>query len=86
MIYQGRVQGVGFRATASSLAPAFGVSGFVRNLPDRNVELEAQGDPTQLRQFLDAIRAELGAKIHRADESVVPVLPDEPPQSFQIRY
>jgi acylphosphatase len=85
VLYVGRVQGVGFRATASYLAPAFGVSGFVRNLPDGSVELEAQGDPGRIREFLDAIRGELGAKIHRADESPLPVLPDEASPSFQVR-
>ena len=84
--YAGRVQGVGFRFTAARLAPGFGVSGSVRNLPDGRVELEAQGEPESVRGFLDAIRGELGSKIHRADESSLPVVPDESPGDFQIRY
>lgn len=84
--YQGRVQGVGFRFTAARLAPGFDVSGSVRNLPDGRVELEAQGEPDRLGEFLAAIRSELGSKIHRADEEARPVEPDEVPGDFQIRY
>jgi len=84
--YQGRVQGVGFRFTAARLAPGFDVSGSVRNLSDGRVELEAQGEPDLLSEFLAAIRGELGPKIHRADEEALPVDPDEAPGDFQIRY
>ena len=86
VLYEGRVQGVGFRATTFHLSSAFEVSGFVRNLPEGTVELEAQGDPSQIQEFLDAIRRELGPNIHRADESSLPVQADETPQLFQIRY
>jgi acylphosphatase len=80
------VQGVGFRFTASRLASRFDVSGWVRNLPDGRVELEAQGEPETLRGFLDAIRSELGSKIHRADEETQTPEPDESPAEFEIRY
>ncbi|HEY2158547.1 MAG TPA: acylphosphatase [Isosphaeraceae bacterium] len=86
VLYDGRVQGVGFRFTAARLAPRFGVSGWVRNLPDGRVELEAQGETEALRGFLDAIRGELGPKIHRADEASQTTDPDESPDEFEIRY
>ncbi len=86
IFYEGRVQGVGFRYTAARLAPGFGVSGSVRNLPDGRVELEAQAEPEGLRAFLDAIRGELGSKIHRASEEDRPVDPDEAPGDLQVRF
>jgi acylphosphatase len=86
VFYDGRVQGVGFRFTAARLAPRFGVSGWVRNLPDGGVELEAQGEPEQVCGFLDAIRGELGSKISRADETTQTPYRDESPGQFEIRY
>ena len=38
IVFSGRVQGVGFRQTTRSLASGFPVGGFVRNLPDGDVE------------------------------------------------
>ena len=43
MIYHGRVQGVGFRATTRCLATGFQVSGYVKNLDDGTVEVVASG-------------------------------------------
>ena len=40
--YFGRVQGVGFRYTARSLARRFEVAGFVRNLPHQQGPCQAQ--------------------------------------------
>jgi len=84
--YVGRVQGVGFRYTTARLAPGFGVSGFVRNVHDGSVELEAQGDPARLQEFLSAIRDAFGSKIYRADNSTVPIDYQEPPGQFLIHY
>lgn len=42
-VFYGRVQGVGFRKRAKQGALSFGVSGWVRNLSDGSVEMEAEG-------------------------------------------
>jgi acylphosphatase len=55
--YEGRVQGVGFRYTTVSIAGRFRVVGFVKNLPDGDVELVAEGTEAELAAFLAAIRA-----------------------------
>jgi len=55
VVYSGNVQGVGFRYTVMTVATGFEVSGTVGNLPDRRVELVAEG----LRDELDAFRREI---------------------------
>ena len=45
VLVQGTVQGVGFRYHCAYTAQELGVVGQVRNLPDGDVEVMAQGDP-----------------------------------------
>jgi acylphosphatase len=54
--YSGRVQGVGFRYTVKTVATGFDLSGTVRNLPDGQVELIAEGSKDELEAFRTAIR------------------------------
>lgn len=49
----GRVQGVGFRYSARSIARNLGVNGFVRNLPNGDVYIEAEGILNQLEDFIE---------------------------------
>jgi acylphosphatase len=52
VVYSGYVQGVGFRYTARSIAGRHGVTGFVRNLSNGNVELMAEGNRGEIEAFL----------------------------------
>lgn len=52
----GRVQGIGFRWFVRETGASMGVSGWVRNLSDGSVELEAQAEPQKLDRFIDAIK------------------------------
>jgi acylphosphatase len=54
--FQGRVQGVGFRAFVRREALARELQGRVRNLPDGGVEAEAEGRREALEAWVDAIR------------------------------
>jgi acylphosphatase len=56
IFYSGRVQNVGFRYTAKTVAAGFEVTGSVRNLPDGRVELVAEGARRELEAFREAIR------------------------------
>jgi acylphosphatase len=54
-IYFGRVQGVFFRATARELSAGFEIVGYVKNLADGSVELEAEGPAEQVVKFLSVV-------------------------------
>ncbi len=60
VFFSGRVQGVGFRYTASAIAARHAnLTGWVKNLADGRVELVAEGDQQDLAAFLSEIRATL---------------------------
>jgi acylphosphatase len=52
---QGRVQGVGFRWFAREEARRLGLSGWVTNRPDGDVEVEAGGEPSSLERLRRAL-------------------------------
>lgn len=52
MIIRGRVQGVGFRYNAKSLARNLGLSGYIKNLPDESVLIEVEGDEQIMDEFI----------------------------------
>lgn len=58
IIFEGLVQGVGFRYTVKDLARGFDVCGNVKNLADGSVELIAMGEPTELDSFIREIVVE----------------------------
>lgn len=82
--YLGRVQGVGFRATARSIAGRHPISGWVRNESDGSVTLEAQADPEALERFLGEVRSSMAGLI--ASESTDPVAPVESESAFVITF
>ena len=56
ILYEGKVQGVGFRWTVRHLANGFEIRGRIENLPDGSVELSVQGEAEEVDAFLQAIR------------------------------
>ncbi len=85
VLYSGHVQGVGFRYTVKQIAKGFDVTGWVRNLPDGRVELQATGAPRELAAFIEAIgTSELRAHIKEQTESVLGEAPVT--RGFAIRH
>lgn len=82
--FAGRVQGVGFRATAASLARRHGVTGYVRNLPDGRVEAVAEGGAEQLDAFLDELHRVFDRHIRDTQRSEHAATGEF--RTFEIRY
>jgi acylphosphatase len=85
VFYEGNVQGVGFRWTVRDAAKGFDVTGWIRNLPDGRVELQATGEEDEVRAFLDRIaQGELHSLIHKQTENKLekPVTA----RGFEIRH
>ena len=81
---RGRVQGVGFRWATQQEAERLGLGGWVRNLPDGDVEAQFFGDEATLR---DMVRwCGEGPRFARVD-AVTPTWGDDTTEirGFQIR-
>jgi acylphosphatase len=85
VLFEGNVQGVGFRWSVKRIAKGFDVTGWVRNLPDGRVELQVCGEDAEVRTFIDAIgQSELRAHIRKQHQTTLA----EPPAAhgFEIRH
>ena len=84
VIFEGRVQGVGFRYTAASVARACRVNGYVRNCADGTVELLAEGPIDNVDQLLGRLGESFSGNIERrtVEELELP----EQFDSFEIRH
>jgi len=80
----GVVQGVGFRWFVRERARRLGLAGWVRNLPDGNVEVAAAGDEQQLQLLrADLQQGPRGAAVERLQDVKCPLV--EPlSEPFQI--
>ena len=78
----GRVQGVGFRYATAEKASSLDINGYVRNLPDRRVEVLACGE----EQAVVALRNWLwqGPSLARVSDVHCETLPLQGVQGFRI--
>ena len=67
VFYSGRVQGVGFRFTAEDFARDLGVTGWVRNLRNGQVEIIAEAEDSILQDFLSHIEQYFRSYIQDVD-------------------
>jgi acylphosphatase len=85
VLYEGRVQGVGFRYSVKSITAGYDVFGSVKNLIDGRVELEVQGEEGEVTEFLEAVLdSHLRRHIHRFVVHEIPVKSDL--KGFEIRH
>lgn len=52
ILITGRVQGVGFRFSTQVAAKNYGINGYVKNLADGTVFIEAEGEDENINQFI----------------------------------
>lgn len=88
MTVRGRVQGVGFRASAALRADALGVAGWVRNRPDGSVELAVTGTPAAVDALVEWCRQ--GPPLARVTDVAVTDATDaglglDPTDGFAVR-
>lgn len=75
--FYGRVQGVGFRYYAVNKANQLGLTGWVKNLPDGSVEMEAQGAEAAIDELIRFLDSRTYIWIERFDARTVPLREDE---------
>lgn len=81
----GAVQGVFFRAESSEKARAFGLTGWVKNTRNGDVEIIAQGERARLEEFIQWCRSgPQPSKVERVE--IVWENPQEEFSTFEIRY
>lgn len=77
VIFEGRVQGVGFRYSVKDLSRGFDVCGWVKNRPDGTVELTVTGEAGEVGSFIKEIAEESDVAHHIQHMTVVQIpLPD----------
>ena len=76
-IFRGNVQGVGFRYRAYFEAAKLGISGWVRNLYDGTVEMEAQGEEEKIHALVWAIDQSRPIRIEGIDSLDIPLKKEE---------
>jgi acylphosphatase len=69
VLFSGRVQGVGFRYAALQTAREFEVAGYVTNLPDGRVQIEAEGRESEISAYLAALEERMRGYIRKTERS-----------------
>lgn len=78
----GKVQNVGFRYYTNKNARTLGIKGFVKNMPDGSVYVEAEGDADIMNTFLEFCKN--GPLWSRVDKINVQEAPEKNFGNFRI--
>ena len=73
IVFHGRVQGVGFRYTAKSLAQALDLTGWVRNDWEGTVTMEVQGSEILINKLLNGLNGGHFISIEWMDTKEIPL-------------
>ena len=69
VFFSGHVQGVGFRYSVLQVAKEFEVAGFVANLTDGRVHLEAEGTASEVAAFVAAVHEKMHGYTRKAERT-----------------
>ena len=80
----GIVQGVGFRSAARSQARYLGIKGYVKNMPDGSVYIEAEAEVVAMGEFVRWCRQ--GSPFARVEEVITHESDPIGFSTFEARY
>ena len=83
-LFNGRVQGVGFRFRCLSIANALKLTGFVKNEYDGSVSMEVQGEGMQIERMIEKLYQQPFIEIEQIHYHLLNIKEYE--KSFEIRY
>ncbi len=83
IIVQGRVQGVGFRYSTRAKAESLNIKGFVKNMPDGSVHIEATGDADSMQSFVSWCHE--GPPLARVTDVIIEEASPSVSNDFRIR-
>jgi acylphosphatase len=76
IVFLGRVQGMGFRFTALNIANRYRLTGYVRNLPNGNVEMLVQGPAETIDNCVCDIQDSFSGCVRQTDVEIVTLDPN----------
>ncbi len=77
VFFSGMVQGVGFRYQACRIAASLHLTGWVKNLYDGRVEMEAQGEEKDVDSLIDQLNKQPYIRIKKIVKEDIPLLEGE---------
>ena len=80
----GRVQGVAFRHHTQKTAEKMGIKGYVKNMPDGSVYMEACGEESKMELFTDWCSK--GPSLARVTNIHINDIPEFQADAFTVRY
>jgi acylphosphatase len=84
IIIKGMVQGIGFRYFVYQHAVRLGLKGFVRNLPNGNVEVEVSGNRSLVEELIQMVK--VGPRTSRVTDVQIHIINSESNYtSFEIK-